>query len=143
VTATLAGTGRVAPSRAPGRRPGRRPRPAVAPTVLLLLGALYCLAPVLWVLVAATKNNNQLFSTFTFAPDGSLWSNIRSLSDYQGGVFWEWMLNSALYAGGGALVSAALSGLTGRCWSTCCWPGCSCPAWCSPSRSTCCWPRSA
>jgi multiple sugar transport system permease protein len=113
VTATLAGTGRAAPSRAAGRHPGRRQRPAVAPTVVLLLGAVYCLAPVLWVLIAATKNNSQLFSTFTFAPDGSLWSNIRSLSDYQGGVFWEWMLNSALYAGGGALLSAALSGLTG------------------------------
>jgi len=113
VTATLAGTDRAAPARAAGRRPGRRPRPAAAPTVVLLLGAVYCLAPVLWVLIAATKNNSQLFSTFTFAPDGSLWSNIRSLSGYQDGVFWEWMLNSALYAGGGALVSAALSGLTG------------------------------
>jgi multiple sugar transport system permease protein len=113
VTATLPGTGRAAPPRAAGRPLGQRQRPAVAPTVLLLLGAVYCLAPVLWVLVAATKNNSQLFSTFTFIPDGSLWSNISSLSGYQGGIFWEWMLNSALYAGGGALVSAALSGLTG------------------------------
>ena len=112
MTATLTGTGRTAPSRARARS-RRRQRFSLAPTVLLLLGAVYCLAPVLWVLVAATKNNNQLFSTFTFAPDGSLWSNIRALSGYQGGIFWEWMLNSALYAGGGALMSAALSGLTG------------------------------
>jgi multiple sugar transport system permease protein len=113
MSATLASTRRAAPGRTPARRPGRPRRPAVAPTLVLLLGAVYCLAPVLWVLVAATKNNSQLFSTFTFTPNGSLWANIRSLSDYQDGIFWEWMLNSALYAGGGALVSAALSGLTG------------------------------
>jgi multiple sugar transport system permease protein len=92
------------------RRPGRT---AAFPTAILLLGAVYCLLPVVWVLVAATKNNNQLFNTFTFAPSGSLWSNIGSLSSYAGGVFWHWMLNTAIYAGGGALLSVAVSGLTG------------------------------
>src|SRR5581483_10366434 len=91
----------------------RRERPAALPTAILLLGAVYCLLPVAWVLVAATKNNNQLFNTFTFAPDGSLWSNVRSLSSYAGGVFWHWMGNTALYAGGGALASVAVSALTG------------------------------
>jgi multiple sugar transport system permease protein len=97
----------------PGRRRGRGQRAAALPTVILLLGALYCLLPVVWVLVASTKNNAQLFNTFTFEPDGSLWSNIRGLSGYAGGVFWHWMLNTALYAGGGALLSAAVSALTG------------------------------
>jgi multiple sugar transport system permease protein len=92
------------------RRPGRT---AAFPTAILLLGAVYCLLPVVWVLVAATKNNSQLFNTFTFAPSGSLWSNIGSLTSYAGGVFWHWMLNTAIYAGGGALLSVAVSGLTG------------------------------
>ncbi|SRR6266480_3017463 len=91
----------------------RRGRTAAFPTAILLLGAVYCLLPVVWVLVAATKNNNQLFNTFTFAPSGSLWSNIGSLSSYAGGVFWHWMLNTAIYAGGGALLSVTVSGLTG------------------------------
>jgi multiple sugar transport system permease protein len=92
----------------------RRPtRTAAFPTAILLLGAVYCLLPVAWVLVAATKNNSQLFNTFTFAPSGSLWSNIGSLTSYAGGVFWHWMLNTAIYAGGGALLSVAVSGLTG------------------------------
>jgi multiple sugar transport system permease protein len=95
------------------RRPGRRQRPAALPTAILLLGALYCLLPIAWVLVASTKNNSQLFNTFTFAPDGSLWSNITSLSSYAGGIFWRWMLNTALYAGGGALLSTVVSALTG------------------------------
>jgi multiple sugar transport system permease protein len=68
---------------------------------------------VAWVLVASTKNNAQLFNTFTFEPNGSLWSNIRGLSSYAGGVFWHWMLNTALYAGGGALLSVVVSALTG------------------------------
>jgi multiple sugar transport system permease protein len=91
----------------------RRGRAAAFPTAILLLGAVYCLLPVVWVLVAATKNNNQLFNTFTFAPSGSLWSNIAALSSYADGVFWHWMLNTAIYAGGGALLSVTLSGLTG------------------------------
>ena len=103
---------------APGARRGRRRsgidrRPAVVPSAILLLGAVYCLLPVAWVLVASTKNNNELFNTFTFAPDGSLWSNLRGLNAYADGVFWHWMLNTVLYAGGGALLSTAVSALTG------------------------------
>ena len=96
-----------------GRHRGRDQRTAAVPTVILLLGAAYCLLPVAWVLVASTKNNSQLFNTFTFEPNGSLWSNIRGLSSYAGGVFWHWMLNTALYAGGGALLSVVVSALTG------------------------------
>jgi multiple sugar transport system permease protein len=92
---------------------GRDKRPAVLPTAILLLGAVYCLLPVAWVLIAATKNNNELFSTFTLAPDGSLWANIRALSSYAGGVYWHWMLNTALYAGGGALLATAVSAMAG------------------------------
>jgi multiple sugar transport system permease protein len=102
------------PVRSRTRGPARRnQRTAVLPTAILLLGAVYCLLPVAWVLVASTKNNEQLFNTFTFAPNGSLWSNIRDLSSYAGGVYWHWMLNTALYAGGGALLSTAVSALTG------------------------------
>ena len=86
---------------------------AALPTAVLLLGVVYCLLPVVWVLIASTKNNTQLFNTFTFAPDGSLWSNIHSLSTYAGGVFWHWMVNTALYAGGGAALSVASSATTG------------------------------
>lgn len=96
-----------------GRHRGRDQRTAAVPTIILLLGAVYCLLPVAWVLVASTKNNAQLFNTFTFEPNGSLWSNIRGLSSYAGGVFWHWMLNTALYAGGGALLSVTVSALTG------------------------------
>jgi multiple sugar transport system permease protein len=97
----------------PDTEVARRPRPAILPTLALFLGAFYCLLPVGWVLVAATKNKADLFSTFSFAPGGSLGQNIADLSAYDGGVFWHWMANTALYAGVGALLSAFVSGLSG------------------------------
>ena len=83
------------------------------PTFVLLLGAAYSLFPVAWVLVAATKSSGQLFSTTTFSLGSSLVANLAELAGYRDGLFWQWMANSALYAGVGALLSAALSGVTG------------------------------
>jgi multiple sugar transport system permease protein len=106
-----------APGRGPAgygrRRAGTDRRPAVVPTAILLLGAVYCLLPVVWMLTASTKNITELFNTFTFSPDGALWQNIRGLSSYADGVFWHWMLNTVLYAGGGALLSTVVSAMTG------------------------------
>ncbi|MCC8244064.1 carbohydrate ABC transporter permease [Saccharothrix luteola] len=83
------------------------------PTFVLLVGAAYCLFPVAWVLIAATKSTGELFSTTTLSVGSSLMSNLGELGSYRGGVFWQWMANSALYAGVGALLSAVLSGVTG------------------------------
>jgi multiple sugar transport system permease protein len=93
------------------RRRGRRL--GLVPTVVLLLGAAYCLLPVAWVLVASTKSSSELFSTFTFLPGSGLADNIKELSAYRDGVYWQWMLNSLFYAGLGALLSTAVSALSG------------------------------
>ena len=45
----------------------------------------------------------ELFTTFTFAPSTHLWDNIAELTAYRGGLYWRWMLNTALYAGVGAV----------------------------------------
>ncbi|MET8052009.1 carbohydrate ABC transporter permease [Streptosporangium sp. NPDC005286] len=96
------------------RRAAARRRPyGIAPTAILLLGALYCLLPVSWVLVAATKSKAELFSTSTFAPGTGLLANLADLAAYRDGVFWLWMLNTLLYAGGGALLSTAVSAVSG------------------------------
>ncbi|GAA1390990.1 MULTISPECIES: carbohydrate ABC transporter permease [Catellatospora] len=90
----------------------RRPL-GLAPTAVLLLGALYCLLPVCWVLAASTKTRGELFTTNAFAPGTGLFSNIADLSAYRDGIFWQWMANTALYAGVGALLSTAVSVLAG------------------------------
>ncbi|SDQ70484.1 carbohydrate ABC transporter permease [Thermostaphylospora chromogena] len=91
----------------------RRGPLGVGPTVILLLGAVYCLFPVSWVVVAATKSRAELFTTAAFAPGTGLLSNIADLAAYRDGVFWLWMLNTILYAGGGALLSTAVSAVSG------------------------------
>lgn len=96
----------------PAHRARRQP-PALLATGVLLLGAVYCLLPVAWVVVATTKTNSELFTSFSFAPGTALWDNIVDLSRYQDGLYWRWMANTALYAGAGALLSAAVSGITG------------------------------
>jgi multiple sugar transport system permease protein len=83
------------------------------PTAVLLIGALYCLLPIVWVITAASKTNAELFHSFTLAPGTALLDNIGELSGYQDGRYWRWMLNTALYAGVGALLSTAVSGFTG------------------------------
>jgi multiple sugar transport system permease protein len=94
-------------------RPSRPQGMAVLPTLVLLLGAVYFLLPVAWVVIASTKSPADLFSTFTFAPGSAFWQNIKDLSAYEDGLFWRWAANTALYSVVGAFLSAMLSGLTG------------------------------
>ncbi|GIF14387.1 carbohydrate ABC transporter permease [Actinoplanes teichomyceticus] len=92
--------------------PGKRRRSTTA-TVLLLLGAAYCLLPVIWVLIASSKSSGELFSTFTLAPSTHLFDNLADLSSYRDGLYWRWMANTALYAGAGAVVSTLISAMSG------------------------------
>lgn len=94
--------------RADTRRP-RRTR--YLPTAILLIGALYCLLPVAWVVIAATKGPGDLFTTFSFWPsfNGGFGYNISHLLEFRDGIFWKWAGNSLLYAGAGSLLSVAIS----------------------------------
>jgi multiple sugar transport system permease protein len=94
------------------RRPPR-PRMAPAATLVLLAGAVYCLVPVVWVLVASSKSPRELFTSFSFAPGTGLWDNLVEISTYGDGQFWRWGLNSVLYAGVGALASTLVSAMAG------------------------------
>jgi multiple sugar transport system permease protein len=93
------------------KRPGTR----WVPTILLVLGALYCIAPVLWVAIAATKGPTELFTTFSFWPSlhGGFRYNISHLFAFRDGVFGRWALNSLLYAGLGSVLSVAVSSIAG------------------------------
>ncbi len=99
------------------RPPARRPRPAargrVIPSLVLLMGAIYTLIPIVWVITASTKSRGELFSTFSFLPGTGFWQNLVDLSTYGGGVYWKWAGNSLLYAGGGAVLSTLVSAAAG------------------------------
>ncbi|MEU6551445.1 carbohydrate ABC transporter permease [Streptomyces sp. NPDC046915] len=98
--------------------PPLRRRIALVPTLTLLLGAIYTLLPVAWVVIASTKSGHELFSTFTFLPGTGLAGNLKDLSAYRDGIYWTWLGNSALYSGLGALLSTAVSACSGYALAT-------------------------
>jgi multiple sugar transport system permease protein len=104
-------------SRAAGRRAPLRSRTGIriVPTLILIIGALYCVLPVLWIVIASTKTNDQLFSTPPFVPSftGGFWTNMEALFTYNHGIFGRWALNSVVYAVGGGLLSTVIAGAAG------------------------------
>ncbi|MFE2913223.1 carbohydrate ABC transporter permease [Kitasatospora indigofera] len=101
---------------APGG-PARVTRPAgrIGVLAVLLLAALYSLLPVWWLVVSATKDSSDLFASngFWFAGRFELVHNISDLLGVQDGIYGRWLLNSLLYAVGGALVATLLSAMAG------------------------------
>ncbi len=68
-------------------------------TVLVLLCVGYFLLPLYWLVVASTKSNEDLFSSFgLWFADFNLIQNIKDVFTYKDGVFLRWMLNSFIYA---------------------------------------------
>lgn len=90
-----------------------RERTKIIPTLLMLAGAFYCLLPVAWVFVAASKAPGELFDSFTFAPGSGLLDNLGDLFSYDGGAYGLWALNSLLYAGVGGALSTLVSASAG------------------------------
>jgi multiple sugar transport system permease protein len=87
----------------------------LVPTIILIIGALYCVLPVLWILIASTKTNDELFSTAPFLPrfDGGFIANMQALFADQNGIFGQWVLNSVIYAIGGGVLSTIIAGAAG------------------------------
>ncbi len=90
-------------------------RVAWMPTLILLIGALYCLLPLYWLLAATSKYHGELFSlpSFAMAFNGGFIDNIIALSNYRGGRYWLWTFNSLLFAAGGASLSTIVSAAAG------------------------------
>ncbi|MEV0096309.1 carbohydrate ABC transporter permease [Streptomyces sp. NPDC050738] len=103
--------------------PSKAKRTAWIPTLVMAIGAIYCLIPVLWVVMASTKDRSELFSTFTMSPGTGFLDNVSQLSSYRDGIYWQWMGNSAFYAGAGALLSAAVSAAGGYALGRFAFPG--------------------
>jgi multiple sugar transport system permease protein len=105
--------GTVAPSTRRQRRKGKTTNWTA--TTILIIGGLYCILPALWILVAATKTNAQLFSTAPYVPSftGAFWSNMSGIVTYNHEIFLRWWLNSVIYAVGGGVLSTVFAGMAG------------------------------
>src|ERR1700749_2610931 len=112
---TAATTTAVRPVSSARPKPSRRSRINLIPTVILLVGALYCILPVVWIVIASTKTNSELFSTPPFEPTfhGGFVTNMRALFSYDNGIFFRWAINSVIYAVGGATLSTIVCGCAG------------------------------
>jgi multiple sugar transport system permease protein len=98
--------------------PGRRTRSGsarVGPTLVLVAFLAYPLLPLFWLVVAATKNNEDLLSTFGlwFGRENNMLSNLRDVFTYDHGVYLRWLTNTAYYSAASAAGAALIATLGG------------------------------
>nr|MBA3529153.1 carbohydrate ABC transporter permease [Propionibacteriaceae bacterium] len=68
-------------------------------TVIMIICVLYFLLPLYWLLVASTKSNADLFTSFgLWFADFNLIENVKTVFTFQNGVFARWALNSVIYS---------------------------------------------
>jgi multiple sugar transport system permease protein len=82
----------------------------------LALGAvaIYCLTPIYWLALSATKDNTDLFSSFgLWFAHFNLLQNVRDTFTHGDGVYIRWIGNTALYAGAGAFAGTLISVMAG------------------------------
>ena len=84
-------------------------------TVVLWMCAGYFLLPLFWLLVASTKDNSGLFSSFGlwFGDGFHLFENLTDLFTQRNGVFGIWIFNTVVYAVVSGVGSAILSAAAG------------------------------
>jgi multiple sugar transport system permease protein len=94
-------------------------------TMLMLVVLVYFLLPFFWLLVSATKTNQELFSTFGlwFAPDFNFWANLADLFSHDGGVFLTWLWNTTYYAVCSAVGASLIATIAGYVFAKFQFPG--------------------
>jgi multiple sugar transport system permease protein len=86
----------------------------LAAYLFLFAITLYCLTPLYWLAIAATKNNTDLFSSFgLWLADFNLVANLQQLFTRENGVYLRWVANTMLYAGVGGALGTFISAAAG------------------------------
>lgn len=91
-----------------------RPQSNLA-NLAMLLSIAYFIVPIIWVFVNSTKNNEQLFSTFSlwFPDEWNLTTNLSALFTQDGGVFLTWTRNTIFYSITSAVGSTLICAMGG------------------------------
>jgi multiple sugar transport system permease protein len=91
-----------------------RPHRSVLLTVMCALVLVYSLIPLVWMVINATKTQNDLLGSFgLWFSNFALWDNVRETLTYNNGIFVRWLANTVLYVvlgAGGATFLAVLGG---------------------------------
>ena len=108
------------------------PPPSIAPgpvartfgIIALIIATLYFLVPVYWLVVASTKSNTDLTSTFGFwFADGNLGANYDSLMGWTQGLFWRWVGNSLFYSVSAGVIGTLFAVMAGYAIAKFAFPG--------------------
>ena len=105
---------------------GRTPRKRTSwlLTVIMVLCAGYFLLPLYWLVVASTKSNADLFSSFgLWFADFNLIENVRTVFTFQDSVFVRWLANSFIYSVVSAVGAAFLATAAGYAFAKYRFPG--------------------
>jgi multiple sugar transport system permease protein len=82
--------------------------------VMILTVVFYFLLPLYWLVVASTKSNADLFSSFgLWFAELNLIENLKTVFTFQNGVFSRWALNSVIYAVVSAVGASVLATVSG------------------------------
>ncbi len=91
----------------------------------LVVCAIYFLLPFYWLVISATKTTGDLNNSFGFwfAPHFSLFRNMRFLFTANNSIFVQWLLNTVIYAGVGAVVGTLVASMAGYAMAKYVFPG--------------------
>jgi multiple sugar transport system permease protein len=94
-------------------------------TIFMLACLVYFLLPLFWLVVAATKSNSGLFTSFGlwFGRDFDLFANLRAVFTFNDGVYLRWLLNTIMYAAVSAVGASLLAALGGYAFAKYRFPG--------------------
>ena len=97
----------------PGSAAYRRSR--LFGTLFLVLPLAYTLMPLVYLVIASTKTQPDLFETFGFwfGHTDALWQNIATVFTFQDGIFGRWLLNTAVYSSASAVGATMLCSAAG------------------------------
>jgi multiple sugar transport system permease protein len=85
-----------------------------AALVVMGVFTLYFLVPIWWLFIAATKDRGDLLTTNAlWFSDWNFFQNVADLFAYGDGIYLRWLVNSAGYAGLGALLATVIAGMCG------------------------------
>ena len=107
------------------RNSGQFPLDNVLATGTLFVISIYFLLPCYWLLISSTKTSTDLFSTFGlwFSSNFNLFTNLRNVFTYDGGLYGVWLWNSFFYASTSALIGTLFSSLAGYALAKYVFPG--------------------
>jgi multiple sugar transport system permease protein len=97
------------------RGPRENPLSVAAATLFMVVFAFYFLVPIWWLIVASSKTQADILGTngLWFSSPFQLFKNIGDVLTYQDWLFVRWLVNSLLYAGGGALFATLFASMAG------------------------------